>query len=172
MADMRNRTPFYGAVPTSKLQADHVFFSDGSTLQEQADETFELIDTITVEEAITTISYTLTTPLKEMYINCAYAAAAGASGVQTNINTTDITIGVANTLATSARYTQTYVQIYKGFIRGYTSNSTSSAKGAGLMYINPTTQAADAITQIDITSITAAVPIPVGSIITIYGIPA
>ena len=34
MADMRNRTPFYGAVPTSKLQADHVFMADGSTLQD------------------------------------------------------------------------------------------------------------------------------------------
>ena len=34
MADKRNRTPFYGAVPTSKLQADHVFMADGSTVEE------------------------------------------------------------------------------------------------------------------------------------------
>ena len=50
MADKRNRTPFYGAVPTSKLQADHVFMANGSTLQEQADKKFELIETITLTE--------------------------------------------------------------------------------------------------------------------------
>ncbi len=50
MADKRNRTPFYGAVPTSKMQADHVFMADGSTLQEQADKKFELIEEITLTE--------------------------------------------------------------------------------------------------------------------------
>ena len=58
MADMRNRTPFYGAVPTSKLNADHVFMADGSTLQEQADRKFELIETITIEEAVNRLDYT------------------------------------------------------------------------------------------------------------------
>ena len=37
MADKRNRTPFYGAVPTSKLQADHVFMEDGEDLQTYLD---------------------------------------------------------------------------------------------------------------------------------------
>ena len=37
MADKRNRTPFYGAVPTSKLQADHVFMADGEDLQTYLD---------------------------------------------------------------------------------------------------------------------------------------
>ena len=50
MADNRNRTPFYGAVPTSKLNANHVFMADGSTLQEQADKKFELIEEITLTE--------------------------------------------------------------------------------------------------------------------------
>ena len=55
MADKRNRTPFYGAVPTSKLQADHVFMADGSTLQEQADRKYELIEEITLTEDVTSI---------------------------------------------------------------------------------------------------------------------
>ena len=58
MADTRNRTPFYGAVPTSKLQADHIFMADGSTLQEQADKGFELIEEITLTEDTTVIERT------------------------------------------------------------------------------------------------------------------
>lgn len=57
MADMRNRTPFYGAVPTSKLQADHVFMADGSTLQEQADKKFELIEDITTTENVSIVTF-------------------------------------------------------------------------------------------------------------------
>ena len=58
MADKRNRTPFYGAVPTSSLHADHIFMADGSTLQEQADKKFELIEEITLEEATVLIDRT------------------------------------------------------------------------------------------------------------------
>ena len=66
MADKRNRTPFYGAVPTSKLNADHVFMADGSTLQEQADKKFELIEEITLTED-TTIIERSTTPDNKAY---------------------------------------------------------------------------------------------------------
>lgn len=66
MADMRNRTPFYGAVPTSKLNADHVFMADGSTLQQYADKKFELIEEITLTED-TTIIERSTTPDNKAY---------------------------------------------------------------------------------------------------------
>lgn len=50
MADKRNRTPFYGAVPTSSLQADHVFMAGGESVQDALTKKFELIEEITLTE--------------------------------------------------------------------------------------------------------------------------
>lgn len=58
MADKRNRTPFYGAVPTSKLQADHVFMADGTSVQDELstiNAEFKLIETIELTEEASTI---------------------------------------------------------------------------------------------------------------------
>ena len=44
MADKRNRTPFYGAVPTSKIQADHVFMDDGTSVQDAISNIHNIVD--------------------------------------------------------------------------------------------------------------------------------
>lgn len=108
MADKRNRTPFYGAVPTSKLQADHVFMANGSTLQEQADKKFELIETITLTEDAAVIERDLNSD-NDYYFFFITAEGSESAGIRLRLFNNNV--GIITT--TNSNAIQTTKRIFK-----------------------------------------------------------
>ena len=142
MADKRNRTPFYGAVPTYRLNADHIFMADGSTLQELADKKFEQIEEITLTEDTAVIERTTepdTTPynFKEVIVVFEHEPSAAAQAVYSRI--TDSTGRVINldrgaSILTTKAYQYVYFNNIHGMFTGYIMTASNDASAINVPY--------------------------------------
>ena len=167
MADKRNRTPFYGAVPTYSLQADHVFMADGTSVQDALSENFELVDTITLEEDVATIDITLNKKYKSLIIVCEMEASSAATNGRIYVNNS-VLFYVYRLIYTSKYYTK--IDIMKNHNTFYIDSMSSTNKDYGVLYSDAKYHV---YTDIETLSInTYSTNMITGSIITIYGIPA
>ena len=166
MADKRNRTPFYGAVPTSKLQADHVFMADGSTLQEQADREFELIETITLTEDVALIERDYNGQYSDILIDIYAAPAATASNIVFSINESyNTTIGSG--IYTAARYSKCYAFTYFNMLLAATKQAAAAMASYGNIQVSQYTKLATPINKIQLIG-----GFTTNSVIDIYGVRA
>ena len=170
MADTRNRTPFYGAVPTSKLQADHVFMADGSTLQEQADKKFELIETITLTEDVAAIERNLNSD-NDYYFFFETAAGSESAGIRLrlfNNNVNILSTVNANSIQTTKRLLK-YSFLNDRTIIKIHSNlqiAAGSSPSIGASYEND--HHIDKYDKVSFESSSATQLIPAGTVVYIY----
>ena len=171
MADKRNRTPFYGAVPTTSLQADHVYMAGGGSVQDALTKKYELIETITITEAVTLIERS-TTPGGDAYNFSALKLDIVAPAVASNTNMltfiNDVQILQLGCFRTTANYAFEHFEVNKGLLQtrvaitmGQQGNpsSTQTTRYGEFTIL-------DAITSLKLT----ATEIPVDTVINIYAV--
>ena len=171
--------PYGAPVPTS-VKAHNVFMEDGTSVETEIDDIkdtlnkkFELIDTITVEEAVTIIDYTLPKAYSDLVIQVYTSDTATdttAMGFRNEDNT--LLINVSNAIvANAARYFSIFTDCTKGYnitMASTPSSSNTSAQNISHRYSSFIEQ--NTYTEIYFTF--SNYTIPVGSIIKLYGIPA
>ena len=177
MADMRNRTSFYGAVPTSKLNADHVFMADGSTLQEQADKKFELIEEITLTEDAVLIERTAEpdgTSYNFIKIYVELQTATASTNRNSYVQTNNIPCVRLNGIpSTTARYASALRWIDGGLLFAANAASETSTADSSLGAYQTTAYMMRNITgNIENIKISCVDGIPADSIIKIYAVRA
>ena len=176
MADMRNRTPFYGAVPTSKLQADHVFMADGSTLQEQADKKFELIEEITLTEDTAIIERTTepdgtTYKFEKMFIDIYAPIGTSNQFLRIFINNMASQLSVIPNVTNTTGIRYSWAEISnKGYFRAITKSGSGYANTYSTLYGSSIFSTDMYITALKLVAETDT--LPTNSIIKIYAVRA
>ena len=156
------------AFHTIKLKLDGLYDSIGAIGNK-----FELVETITLTEDVTTVEYSFTKPVSEfmIFINTASAGAVGTMRIRALKGENIIqSIALNNAIAASQRFFSVRLIDYKGdkiYLMSIPSSANNTSSAAYSNVIHQT----DSIDKVDFTATTADVPIPQGSIITIYGIP-
>ena len=172
MADKRNRTPFYGAVPTSKLQADHVFMADGSTLQEQADKKFELIEELTLTEDTALIERNLDDTLSYIFY---FITAAGTENAGIRVRLYDSTNNImvntvnSNAIQTTSRFFKYAVINQYGIVDFKSTLQQANNQTLGAVYENGQCLTND-YAKISFETSNVNQPIPTGTILQIYAV--
>ncbi len=172
MADTRNRTPFYGAVPTSKLNADHVFMSDGSTLQEQADKEYELIEELTLTEDTALIERNLDNTLSYLFY---FQIAAGTenAGIRVRLydstNNTTVSTVNSNAIQSTPRFFKYALINQYGIVDFKSTLQQSNNQTLGAVYENGQFLTND-YAKISFETSNANQPIPTDTILQIYAI--
>ena len=176
MADMRNRTPFYGAVPTSKLNADHVFMADGSTLQEQADKNFELIEEITLTEAAALIERTAEPDgteynFKHIYIETYTPQASTTTSGRVNVNSNLLVTRLNNFMRSDGvTYASSLVLSIFGIFKDFQTQGNATYRINQTYTCIANSEPAEIIKKITIDAYSNN--IPVDSVIKIYAVRA
>lgn len=172
MADTRNRTPFYGAVPTSKLNADHIFMADGSTLQEQADKKFELIEELTLTEDTALIERNLDAKLSYIFY---FITASGTenAGIRVRLydstNNTIVNTINSNAIQSTSRFFKYALTNQYGIVDFKSTLQQANNQTLGAVYENGQ-YLTDDYTKISFETSNVNQPIPTSTILQIYAV--
>ena len=172
------RTPYYGAIPPSQINAENVIFSNGESLTDTLLDDWELIAEKELTEEITRENIMLNKKYKEFYIES--DAVLGDNDVEVFIipkNNVDISSAKSYCIVTdsSKKYNESYIKLYNNAAitvstkqhggNFVTPNEVEFRRSRGFQMFTP-----QDITYISIrTSTDPITPLPIGYKYKIYG---
>mgnify|MGYP003429748314 CR=1 FL=1 len=155
------------AFHTIKLKLDGLYDSIGAVGNQ-----FELIETVTTEEDVSTIEINFSAPVSEfiVFIKTEVSADTGTMRIRLIDGETTLHSNVINSaITTSAKYISCRYFEYKG-IKTYWLNAAVSTTYTNSQVLASNTFETNTIDKLEFTAATSGVLIPQGSTIEIYGI--